>query len=303
MCIDGIFCANVLLLFVCLFVSSYKEGLLALNGLINLCEGSEAEILEMFGPDVGVAFLLMGRLKSKLQHREGARMCYRLALKYNPFLWTAFEALCEIEGSNVTSLNVREYFKVSEYPSFLRPNPLAPPIWAHTLTMMQTGQPGSATAAGVQDKIAVSETNKTETNQDELNLVCSESGTLSTKEILNSAHHQSGRVVSSTTPKKLKQLFMTPDLFHNPSVGQAIASSTPSVPKNLAVRERIHPSSLGLWSEGVGVARETPELSQPVMGPIKLALDFGSTASKGSGHVLSQGTTPLHPRSVRVRKN
>jgi len=278
------------------FISSYKEGLLALNGLINLSEGSEAEIQETFGPDVGVAFLLMGQLKGKLQHREGAEMCYRLALKHNPFLWSAFEALCEIEGSNVGSLNVKDYFKVSEYPSFLRPNPLAPPIWAHTLAAMQVGQADNVTASGTQGKTAGSEATKIEVSQEELNLVCSESGTLSTKEVLNSAHHQSSGMKTSTTPKKLKQLFMTPDLFHNPSVGQAIASSTPSVPKNLAARDRVHPSSLGLWSEGVGMAKEGPELSQPAMGPIKLALDFGSTASKGSGRGLSQGATPVHPR-------
>ncbi len=239
---------------------------------------------------MGVAFLLIGQLKSKLQHREGARVCFRLALKYNPFLWSAFEALCETEGSGVTSLNVKDFFKVLEYPNFLRPNPLAPPISSQTIPAQ--AKPGNVTAQGKADLTE----SCPEFIQDEV-----ESGSMQPlpKGIPNSAHLAgSGNRCANTSAKKLKKLFMTPDLFNNASVGQAIASSTPSVPKNMAMRDRLLPPSLGAWSDEVGGARDGMDLSQPAMGPVKLALDFGSTTSKGSGHGLSPGMTPLHPRWV-----
>ena len=284
----------------------YKEGLLALNGLINLRENSEAELREVFGEDVGVAFLLLGKLKYKLQHKEGAKACFRLALKHNPFLWSAFAALCEIEGGNVmTTLNVKDYFKVTEYPGFLRPHPMAPPTSTYALPV-QAKSGNAASSAVPLSKTAESDVavSKGEQCQDDLNLIHSELAQqhLAAKGIPNNAHQQSSAFRPVVTPAmKNKHVFMTPDLFHNPSVGQAIASSTPSAPKNLAMRERLLPPlPVGVWSEEIGGgARDgMVELSQPAMGPVKLALDFGSAASKGSGRGLSQGFTPLHPRQV-----
>ena len=74
----------------------YKSGLLALNGLLCLHESSEAELAARFGSDAGVAFCLLGELNARLKQTKQAVSFFRAALKYNPFLWSAFQSLCEL---------------------------------------------------------------------------------------------------------------------------------------------------------------------------------------------------------------
>ena len=52
----------------------------------------------------------------KLHLINEASCCYKFALKQNPFLWSAFECLCQLG----VETNPYEYFNVTEIPSFLR---------------------------------------------------------------------------------------------------------------------------------------------------------------------------------------
>lgn len=273
----------------------YKEGLLSLNGLLSLRDSSEAELHSVFGQDSGVAFLLLGKIKYKLQHKEEAASCFRFALRQNPFLWSAFVSLCEIEGGEVGS--VGEYFKVSEYPAFLRPHPLSPPISTQAFATQS-----KSVGISSQGKAVVSDA-ATEQKQDDVNLICAESASLHlpTRILNNAQHHTSAfKPVAMPIPKNMSA-YMTPDIFNVPSMGQAIASSTPTpaAPKSLSVRDRLLPYT-GVWSEGAAREKEGLEWSQPPMGTVKAALDFGSTSSKCSRRGTSSGVTPLHPRCVLV---
>ena len=75
---------------------SYKSGLIALNGLLCIQDFSEADIAAKYGADVGVAFWLLGELNSHLNQTKEAVKFFKAALKYNPFLWTAYQSLCEL---------------------------------------------------------------------------------------------------------------------------------------------------------------------------------------------------------------
>ena len=248
----------------------------------------------MFGQDVGVAFLLLGKIKYKLKQKEDATSCFRIALKHNPFLWSALVSLYETGGWDVQSLeNPTDYFKMSEYPSFLRP---------HTHSMSVPGQQVFASqpkATGVQPQnMAISSdvpSNAADQTQGDL---LAESA--STRNILDFPHHDPSAFKPVVVPMATKknQVCLTPDIFHGPSMGHAIASSTPTpgAPRNLGLRDRLLPS-LGVWSEGVG-GRETLEWSHPFIGPVKAALDFGSASSRCSGRNISQAMTPIQPRSV-----
>lgn len=108
--------------------------MLALNGLLNLQENAESSLHALFGEDVGVAFFILGKLKRSLQQQREAAQCFRAALRHNPFLWSAFSMLCEL-GEEACP---EECFKVSEYPTFLRPRMSAPP----------TNQPNAESATG-----------------------------------------------------------------------------------------------------------------------------------------------------------
>ena len=87
-------------------LTRYQSGLLALNSLqcAHDCL-SESELAAQYGSDAGLAFWLVGELNSQLnQSREAARF-FRAALKYNPFLWTAYQSLCEMGKAPFLSLS------------------------------------------------------------------------------------------------------------------------------------------------------------------------------------------------------
>ena len=75
---------------------SLKSGLLALNGLLCLGEKREEDIAARFGDDRGVAFWLLGEINRRLHQPKEAAKHFCSCLKFNPFLWTAYQALCEI---------------------------------------------------------------------------------------------------------------------------------------------------------------------------------------------------------------
>lgn len=73
-----------------------KNALLTLNGLLCLDESSEDDLATRFGDDAGAAFWLMGEINRRLQQHKEAAKHFTSALKYNPFLWTAYQALCDM---------------------------------------------------------------------------------------------------------------------------------------------------------------------------------------------------------------
>ena len=83
----------------CTVFHRYKSGLVALHGLLCLGEVSESNFVHRYGNETGVALHLLGMLNLRLNQTKEAVRHFRAALKYNPFLWSAFEKLCDLGGS------------------------------------------------------------------------------------------------------------------------------------------------------------------------------------------------------------
>lgn len=263
----------------------YKEGLLALNGVLSLQESYEADLQATFTDNVGVAFLILGKLKYSLQHQAEASACFRAALRHNPFLWSAFVMLCEM-GEEV---NPEDCFKVSEYPRFLRAHPFAtPPVVGGAFTNSGGSTPHQRTDPSSNTTHRANATTK-KIKPDVANPVCAESAP---------PCPDSPLALSAFEPVvKKKPVYMTPDIYHDRSVGSAIASSTPAAPQNLTVQEKL---SLTLGSSGLlgglGVKRGHGLQAQFVRN-FKGALDFESTGRSGQSTPQDNVpiVTPLNP--------
>ena len=84
----------------------YKSGLLALNGLLCVHDQfPESDVAAQYGSDAGLAFWLVGELNAQLNQSKEAAKFFKAALKYNPFLWTAYQSLCEMGNSLSLSLS------------------------------------------------------------------------------------------------------------------------------------------------------------------------------------------------------
>ena len=83
--------------------TSHKNGLLALNGLLVLHKPTEDEIAHRFKDDAGIAFWLLGEFNRRVPLMKEAAKHFRSALKYNPLLWSAYEALSEMGRWPLTS--------------------------------------------------------------------------------------------------------------------------------------------------------------------------------------------------------
>jgi anaphase-promoting complex subunit 3 len=81
--------------------------------------GDESYYVSKFGKDVAIAFALLGDLNKRLHLSREACQAYRLALKYNPFLWTTFDNVCHLDRNSSPS----EVFKLAQLPDFLREDP------------------------------------------------------------------------------------------------------------------------------------------------------------------------------------
>ena len=82
---------------------SPNGAVLALQSSLCFKESSEADMAAYYSSDAGIAFWLLGRSYRLLHnHREAARH-FRSCLKFNPFLWTAFEALTSM-GERLKSI-------------------------------------------------------------------------------------------------------------------------------------------------------------------------------------------------------
>ncbi len=75
---------------------------MALHGLLCLGEVSESNFVHRYGNETGVALRLLGMLNLRLNQTKEAVKHFRAALKYNPFLWSAFEKLCDLGESFIT---------------------------------------------------------------------------------------------------------------------------------------------------------------------------------------------------------
>lgn len=106
---------NLLYARCCLDLGELQKGLLRLNGLLSLRVCTEEEVVAEYGQDAALAFWLLGEMNRQLQHVKEAALHFKRCLKYNPFLWTAFQSLCEM-GEGVSPENC---FEVSSYPQFL----------------------------------------------------------------------------------------------------------------------------------------------------------------------------------------
>ena len=75
---------------------SYKSGLVALQGLLCVKDMTESDYVHRYGNNTGVALHLLGMFNLRLNQTREAVKHFKAALKYNPFLWSAFEKLCDL---------------------------------------------------------------------------------------------------------------------------------------------------------------------------------------------------------------
>ena len=72
---------------------SPSGAVLALQSFLCFKECSETDIAAYYTSDAAIAFWLLGRSHRLLHNTKEAARHFRSCLKYNPFLWSAFEAL------------------------------------------------------------------------------------------------------------------------------------------------------------------------------------------------------------------
>ena len=69
---------------------------MALQGLLCVKDMTESDYFHRYGNNTGVALHLLGMLNLRLNQTREAVKHFKAALKYNPFLWSAFEKLCDL---------------------------------------------------------------------------------------------------------------------------------------------------------------------------------------------------------------
>ncbi|KAB8527774.1 hypothetical protein FH972_025427 [Carpinus fangiana] len=113
----------------CLALEKHTEGVAALeksrvlwSGKTQLGGGRHEDASKRFLPDAAAVFCLLGKLLWANNDPKRAVECYVEALKLNPFMWDAFERLCETN----TPIRASAIFK---------PNP-------ELLAFLSTGRPG-----------------------------------------------------------------------------------------------------------------------------------------------------------------
>ncbi|XP_064389846.1 cell division cycle protein 27 homolog isoform X2 [Halichondria panicea] len=253
----------------CLTLKQYKSGLVALHGLLCLGEVSESNFVHRYGNETGVALHLLGMLNLRLNQTKEAVRHFRAALKYNPFLWSAFEKLCDL-GEPVSA---SECFTMTAFPAFLRHS-----HYPHTSTHPPPSQPQGTHTITHNTPIDPAPTSN-----------------------------------AFTVDPSLKHTYVTPGLFAQPTLGKAIASSTPSSLRTISFPHEPIPFRLGQdtmsvdrhlkdhASSGVGVLTDPKMVAggkrtfsgDGGLSVVRGVLDFGS-ASVESGRVMSK-TAALMP--------
>ena len=132
-------------------------------------------------------------------------------------------------------MDPKEYFQVSDYPSFLQQSSFGftpfttaqPPLLSHneaTLTsdLSQPVQPSLGTAAST-----------VTTTDTEVDLTCTEPSEMDTgPSPVGGASSLMGGISSAFVPVESKGV-VTPSLYGDPAVGKAVASSTPAAARSL----------------------------------------------------------------------
>lgn len=236
--------------------------MLALNGVLNIQDNSESSVRNHFGDDVGVAFFILGKLKYRLHHKPDAVKCFRAALRFNPFLWSAFSMLCEM-GEDA---NPEECFKVTQYPKFLAARSSAPPTSSSTLRSDCIRPKAECVSA----------------NRSISHPFFSPMGAKS-DDLVGSTGERPGSAFKPV--RKSKPVFMTPDIFQDTPVESAMASSTPAAEQRKLPRRAKGPGVPGRRTEWLGAVG---------------ALDFGSSGERISGAAkttpLGLSSGPVTPR-------
>ena len=124
----------------------------------------------------------------------------------------------------------KEYFKVSEYPSFLKVSDGAISSTAQPHPLFTRVAPSTSTMETTLPRLV--ETQGAET---EVDLVCTEQSEMDTGMSTTSAV---GGVTSAFASIESREI-VTPSLYANPVVGKAVASSTPAAARSLTFT---HPS-------------------------------------------------------------
>lgn len=99
----------------CLALERYKDGIVALEkskGLWSFkCSlGKHSATSRTASPDIPTVLNLLGKLQRGYGDKKRAVCCFEEALKKNPFMWDAFEALCDMG----ISVRVPNIFKANE---------------------------------------------------------------------------------------------------------------------------------------------------------------------------------------------
>ncbi|BFZ60330.1 anaphase-promoting complex subunit cdc27 [Saitoella coloradoensis] len=94
----------------CLQVGKYSEGIVALEDLgsqwvSSFTLGDHSDSSRRHMPDAGAVYCLIGHLAKKCMMMKKAVNSYVSAVKINPFLWEAFDGLCQL-GINVRVDNI-----------------------------------------------------------------------------------------------------------------------------------------------------------------------------------------------------
>lgn len=173
--------------------------------------------------------------------------------------------MCIILYTTGEAVSPEECFTVSEYPPFL---PTLTEEYSHS------SHPPASHPHIPSTTTSTSLTTAVETQRSENSVpVVEEKPSLAAKKL------------SAFTPVDTNRAsYVTPDLFAEPALGKAIASSTP-VPRALAFTRGCDSEGMGVATRAVGVSNAAGSAGVCVdVGSVRMALDFGS-APKSSGGV------------------
>lgn len=240
--------------------TSYKSGLLAFNALQCVGDYSESEtkLADQYGADAGLAFWLLGELNSRLNLTKEATKFFKTALKYNPFLWTAYQSLCEYGkmhhcflkslmpwGCSSTLclgefVEPKKCFKISEYPSFLKSSINSVAMTSQSSLFSQAAptnvstavpHPGHTQAGDIHVDLVCTEPSEIDTATPTLSGAMSVVGGVKTAE--GGVTTAVGGVTSAFSSVNSSKGLVTPNLYGPPAVGKAVASSTPAAARSL----------------------------------------------------------------------
>ncbi|XP_035661113.1 cell division cycle protein 27 homolog [Branchiostoma floridae] len=148
----------------CIDLEKYAEGESTFMGGAIGKQRSYEELVTEFGDAGCFSMQLLGKIFAKSERNKRATDCYKQSLKHNPFLWSSYQALCDIgekpdpdEVFQLTNLQNFSSCQSSFPPPALTPHQggtsdITPPtqdIAKSPLVKLQTPTPTSSTSVGV----------------------------------------------------------------------------------------------------------------------------------------------------------